>query len=331
MERTEVDALAALTVLAAIADGATSDAERDRIKAALDGLSGDGDAEEARLLAGAQRRVLLRQTTVEGEAAKLRSPESRALAFEMAVAVCDADGAHGPQERDFLERLRVALAIDGGVAASTVREADALADIPLEKPVQTSPSPRAMAGAGVPAIPPPPDAGAVGREVDASILRYAILNGGLELLPQGLATLAIVPLQMKMVYGVGKAYGVTLDRGHIKEFIATVGVGMTSQVVENFARNLLGGFARKLGGKTAGKLVGAATGAAMTFATTYAMGQVAKQYYAGGRTLSAVDLRALFSREVDRAKGLYTQYRPQVEQSARNTDASQILAMVRGA
>jgi uncharacterized protein (DUF697 family) len=188
-----------------------------------------------------------------------------------------------------------------------------------------------MAGAGVPAIPPPPDAGAVGRDVDASILRYAILNGGLELLPQGLATLAIVPLQMKMVYGVGKAYGVTLDRGHIKEFIATVGVGMTSQVVENFARNLLGGFARKLGGKTAGKLVGAATGAAMTFATTYAMGQVAKQYYAGGRTLSAVDLRALFSREVDRAKGLYTQYRPQVEQSARNTDASQILAMVRGA
>jgi uncharacterized protein (DUF697 family) len=167
--------------------------------------------------------------------------------------------------------------------------------------------------------------------VDASILRYAILNGGLELLPQGLATMAIVPLQMKMVYGVGKAYGVTLDRGHIKEFIATVGVGMTSQVVENLARNLLGGFARKIGGKTAGKLVGTATGAAMTFATTYAMGQVAKQYYAGGRKLSSVDLRTLFTREVERAKGLYTQYRPQVEQSARNTDASQILSMVRGA
>jgi uncharacterized protein (DUF697 family)/tellurite resistance protein len=331
MERTEVDALAALTILAAVADGATSDSERDRIKAVLDGLSGEGDAEEARLLAGAQRRVLLRQTSVEAEAAKLASPEARALAFEMAVAVCDADGAHGPQEREFLERLRAALAIDGGVAAATVRDGDALAEIPLERPVQVASSPRAAVGTPLPAVPPPPDSGAVGREVDASILRYAILNGGLELLPQGLATLAIVPLQMKMVYGVGKAYGVTLDRGHVKEFIATVGVGMTSQVVENFARNLLGGFARKLGGKTAGKLVGAATGAAMTFATTYAMGQVAKQYYSGGRRLSSVDLRALFAREVERAKGLYAQYRPQVEQSARNTDASQLLGMVRGA
>jgi uncharacterized protein (DUF697 family)/tellurite resistance protein len=321
MERTEVEALAAITILAANADGATTDGERNRIKDAIDGLSGGGSDDDARLLANAHKRVILRQTTLEAEVSKLQGPESRALAFEIAVAVCDADGAHGTEERGFLERLRAALAIDAGIAASTVRDADALAEIPLEQP-------RPVAA---PPIPAPPDAGAVGRDVDASILRYAILNGGLELLPQGLATMAIVPLQMKMVYGVGKAYGVTLDRGHIKEFIATVGVGMTSQVVENLARNLLGGFARKIGGKTAGKLVGTATGAAMTFATTYAMGQVAKQYYAGGRKLSSVDLRTLFTREVERAKGLYTQYRPQVEQSARNTDASQILSMVRGA
>lgn len=321
MERTEVEALAAITILAANADGATTDGERNRIKDAIDGLSGAGSDDDARLLATAYRRVILRQTTLEAEVARLQGPESRALAFEMAVAVCDADGAHGAEERGFLDRLRVALAIDAGVAASTVRDADELAEIPLERPRL----------AAAPAIPAPPDEGAVGREVDASILRYAILNGGLELLPQGLATMAIVPLQMKMVYGVGKAYGVTLDRGHIKEFIATVGVGMTSQVVENLARNLLGGFARKIGGKTVGKLVGTATGAAMTFATTYAMGQVAKQYYAGGRKLSTADLRALFSREVERAKGLYTQYRPQVEESARNTDAGQILGMVRGA
>jgi uncharacterized protein (DUF697 family)/tellurite resistance protein len=331
MERSEVEALAAITILAAHADGATSDAERGRIKIAIDGLSGEGGEDDARLLAAAHRRVILRQTTLEAEAARLQSAEARTLAFEMAVAVCDADGAHGAEERGFLERLRSALAIGAEAAASTVRDADALAEIPLaEMPLAEKPreQPRAV---GVPAIPPPPDAGAVGREVDASILRYAILNGGLELLPQGLATMAIVPLQMKMVYGIGKAHGVTLDRGHIKEFIATVGVGMTSQVVENIARSLLGGFARTIGGKTAGKLVGTATGAAMTFATTYAMGQVAKQYYAGGRRLSSVDLRALFGREVERAKGLYAQYRPQVEQSARNTDASQILGMVRGA
>jgi len=167
-----------------------------------------------------------------------------------------------------------------------------------------------VAGAGVAAgvgaaggaIPALPDARNISAEVDSSILKYSILNGALELLPQGLATMAIVPLQMKMVYGVGKAYGVSLDRGHIKELIATVGVGMTSQVVEGFARDLLGGLAKKFLGKTAGKMVSTATGAAMSFATTYALGQVAKQYYAGGRKLSSVDLRALFSREVERAK-----------------------------
>ena len=335
IDRSQAEAIAAIVVFAASAENGTTDAERTRIKEVFEGLTGDDDA---RVLAAAHRRVILRQTTPEAEAARLTSPEARLLAFELAVAVCDADGAHGAAERVFLERLRAALRIDGASAAATVREADAMADIPLERtPV--------LAGAGVAAasssavtaaaapvhVPAPPDAGGVDREVEASILRYAILNGGLELLPQGLATMAIVPLQMKMVYGVGKAYGVALDRGHIKEFIATVGVGMTSQVVENFARNLLGGFARKLGGKTAGKIVGTATGAAMTFATTYAMGQVAKRYYSGGRQLSSVDLRAVFSREVDRAKGLYAQYRPQVEESARTTDASQILNMVRGA
>jgi hypothetical protein len=69
----------------------------------------------------------------------------------------------------------------------------------------------------------------------------------------------------------------------------------------------------------------------MSFATTYALGQVAKQYYAGGRKLSSVDLRAIFGREVERAKGLYAQYRPQVEEQARTVEPQKLLAMVRGA
>lgn len=324
MERIEVESVAAIIVFAASSENGTSDDERARIKDVFEGLAGDDDA---RVLAAAHRRVILRQTTLEAEAAKLQTAESRALAFELAVAVCDADGALGAAERAFLERLRAALALEGGAASATIRDADALAAAPVERAATALPVHVPVPAAAAPAAAP---VDTVGREVDASILRYAILNGGLELLPQGLATLAIVPLQMKMVYGIGKAYGISLDRGHIKEFIATVGVGMTSQVVENFARSLLGGFAKKLGGKTAGKLVGTATGAAMTFASTYAMGQVAKQYYSGGRKLSSVDLRAIFSREVERAKGLYAQYRPEVEQSARNTDASQILGMVRG-
>jgi uncharacterized protein (DUF697 family)/tellurite resistance protein len=343
MNNREIEAVGAICVLASLADGAMNEREREHVRAAFEGAgAGDGDAAgdggEARALASAYRRAMLKQTDPEKEARELASPEVRRYAFEMAVAVCDADGRCSDAERRFLDSLRASLGLDADESAAVVAEADRLADFELA----AAPTTMAATPAMTPAMTPPgaPSASAptipfgttrdVAAEVDASVLKYAILNGALELLPQGLATMAIVPLQMKMVYGVGKSYGVSLDRGHIKEFIATIGVGMTSQVVENFARDLLGGLAKKFLGKTAGKVVKTATGAAMSFATTYALGQVAKQYYAGGRKLSSVDLRALFSREVERAKGLYTQHRPEIEQSARTLDAKQVLAMVRG-
>jgi len=335
MDTRQIEAIGAICVMAALADGATSHAERERIDGIFKGLADGGD--DARALATAYRRVMMKQTTLEAETQALGSPEARSYAYEMAVAVCDADGRHSDAEGKFLEGLRGSLGVSSSDAASVLREADEMAELDLATPVAataTAAAAGAAVGAGArPSIPPalPPDARNVSTEVDSSILKYSILNGALELLPQGLATLAIVPLQMKMVYGVGKAYGFSLDKGHIKELIATVGVGMTSQVVENFARDLLGGLAKKYLGKTAGKVVGVATGAAMSFATTYALGQVAKQYYSGGRKLSSVDLRALFSREVERAKGLYAQHRPQIEESARTLDPRKVLSMVRGA
>jgi uncharacterized protein (DUF697 family)/tellurite resistance protein len=335
MDNRQIEAIGAICVMAALADGATSPTERERIEGIFKGLADGGD--EARALATAYRRVMMKQTSLEAETQALGSPEARSYAYEMAVAVCDADGRHSDAEGKFLDGLRGSLGVSSSDAASVLREADELAELDLATPVAvtaTAAAAGAAVGAGArPSIPPalPPDARNVSTEVDSSILKFSILNGALELLPQGLATLAIVPLQMKMVYGVGKAYGFSLDKGHIKELIATVGVGMTSQVVENFARDLLGGLAKKYLGKTAGKVVGVATGAAMSFATTYALGQVAKQYYAGGRKLSSVDLRALFGREVERAKGLYAQHKPQIEESARTLDPRKVLSMVRGA
>jgi uncharacterized protein (DUF697 family)/tellurite resistance protein len=332
MDARQIEAIGAICVMAALADGSTSPTERERIDGVFKGLADGGD--DARALATAYRRVMMKQTSLEAEAQALGSPEARSYAYEMAVAVCDADGRHSDSEGRFLEGLRGSLGLSGAQTAMVLREADEMAEIELATPIAATAAAGAAVGAGVAmrsAPPLPPDARTGSAEVDSSILKYAILNGALELLPQGLATMAIVPLQMKMVYGVGKAYGFSLDKGHIKELIATVGVGMTSQVVEGFARDLLGGLAKKFLGKTAGKIVKTATGAAMSFATTYALGQVAKQYYAGGRKLSSVDMRALFGREVERAKGLYAQHKPQIEQSARTLDPRQILSMVRGA
>ena len=158
-------------------------------------------------------------------------------------------------------------------------------------------------------------------ELDKSILNYALLNGALELLPQSWASMAIIPLQIKMVYGIGKAHGVELDQGHIKEFIAAAGVGLTSQYLEQFGRKLLGGLLGKVAGKTFGKLGSAATGMAFSFATTYALGQVAKRYYAGGRVMNTALLRDTFQNLLDPAKQMQAQYLPQIQQKAATLDA----------
>jgi uncharacterized protein (DUF697 family) len=142
--------------------------------------------------------------------------------------------------------------------------------------------------------------------------------------------MAIIPLQVKMVYGIGKAHGVELDQGHIKEFIAAAGVGLTSQYLEQFGRKLLGGLLGKVAGKTVGKLGRAATGMAFSFATTYALGQVARRYYAGGRTMSSEVLRDSFQNLLGPAKQMQAQYLPQIQQKAATLDVGQIMDMVRG-
>lgn len=168
-------------------------------------------------------------------------------------------------------------------------------------------------------------------ELDKSILNYAILNGALELLPQSMASMAIIPLQMKMVYRIGKRYGYELDRGHIKDFLATVGVGLTGQYLEDIGRKLIGGLLGKAAGRMAGSIGRGATGVAFSFATTYALGHVAKRYYAGGRTMNTQMLKDAFSQMVGQARGLQATYQPQIEQQARTVDMAKIVQMVRGA
>ena len=237
--------------------------------------------------------------------------------------------------------LRILLVADPTAnLPGAMREADALASTSLAPPplptlvdAGAAGAGAAVAGAAIAGAPPPlpvPGTSARDAEIDSTVLKYAILAAGLELLPQTMATMAIVPLQMKMVHGVGKSCGVSLDRGSIKEMLGVVGVGAASQVVESFARELVGGLAKKFLGKKAAKVAGVATGAAMTFATTWALGMVAKQYYAGGRRLSSIDLRSLFSRELERAKSLYPAHQGAIERSARETDLSSLLSVVRG-
>lgn len=298
----------AIALLAAFADGAKHEREREQVRRLAESLAGEGDAHDILRL---YQDVLLKRLTLEEAASALVEPAERQLAYEMAVCVCDADGRQSEAEQHFLNGLKRLLMLDAGQAAAFEREADVMVEL----------AETAASGPVVAAQPSVTEA-----ELDRSILNYSILNGALELLPQSWASMAIIPLQIKLVYGIGKAHGVQLDQRQVKDFIATAGVGLTSQYLEQIGRKLLGG----LLGKAAGKVGSTATGMAFSFATTYALGQLAKRYYAGGRVMNTQVLRDGFQDLLGTAKQIQTQYLPQIRQQASTLDMGRVMGMLRG-
>ncbi len=343
MNDQEREAIATIALLSALADGNKADAERDEIRRVAETLD-EGQAGDARVpMARIYRDVLLGRIAIDEVAARLGSAETRQLAYELAVGVVDADGLRNDAETAFLSRLSGTLGLDAGSAGATLAQADALATAPLgglpatiagstgstgSAPSTSSnaPAPTAQADQpGQPARVTPSDA-----EIDKLILNASILNGALELLPQSMASMAIIPLQMRMVYSIGASHGYSLDRGAIKELLATLGVGVTGQYLEDVGRKLLGGLLGKVGGKAFKGIGRAATGVAFSFATTWAIGQVARRYYAGGRTMSSESLRTSFDSLVVEARGLQTRYAPQIEDQSRRIDLGKLLQQVRG-
>jgi uncharacterized protein (DUF697 family)/tellurite resistance protein len=297
-------AIISVCVFAAFADGAQDEAEHARIQQIVNGFSGEQIDP-----APVYQEVLEGNFPLATAATQLQSPAAKALAYEMAVCVCNADGVLSESEKKLLSDLRQALRLDTSSADAHQDTAQALATHPLPLP---------------PAIDPGREA-----ELDKLILNTAILNGALEIMPHTLATMAIIPLQIRMVYRIGSRYGYELDRGHIKDFLATVGIGLTSQVFEGFTRRLVGGFARGLAGGLLGGLVGQATGSAFGFATTYALGEVAKRYYAGGRTLSTAQLKEAFSSMLQDARSRQGRYAGDITEKSRQVNVSELLPMIR--
>lgn len=319
MTPSETQAIVTLSLLAAFVDGEKHERERAEIKRIAEGLS----QADGLNLPTLYQDVLMKRVSLASVAGELKSTESRQLAYEMAVCVCDADGTQSDSERMFLADVRTSLGLDASAAVFSQR-AEEIAAVPVAATAATA----AAAGTAVAtAAANSPDS----AELDKSILNAAILNGALELLPETLSTMAIIPLQMKLVYRIGQAYGYQLDSGHIKDFLATVGVGLTSQYLEQAGRKLLGGLLGKVGGGLLRGLGNQAVSSGMSFASTYALGHVAKRYYAGGRTLSTQMLKDAFSDVVKEGQGLQAQYLPAIQEKARTLDAGKVLSLVRGA
>ena len=302
----EQKAILSLCILAAFADGSQDEVERNQIERIVGNFSG-----ESLDLASAYQEVLSGKASLDQLAGNLQAQAAKALAYEMASCVCHADGVLSEEESRFLAQLRSALQLDSAAVKTHQEDALALVEQPLT------------------ATPPPVIDEARDVDIDKLILNAAILNGALEIMPHSLATMAIVPLQIRMVYQIGKRYGFELDRGHITDFIATVGIGLTSQVFEGFTRRLVGGLARGLAGGLIGGLAGQATGSAFAFGTTYALGQVAKSYYAGGRTLTKEQLKAAFSSMLEEARSLQGKYTGDISRKARQVNVSEQLPLAK--
>ena len=349
MSSTEIQAIVSLSLLAAFVDGDKHDRERAEIKRIAEGLAGADGVNMPTLY----QDVLMKRVTLASVAAALRSTESKQLAYEMAVCVCDADGAQSQPEQAFLAEARTALGLDAASARQFTEAAEAMAAAPLSAPQESGPASAAMltgVGAdsviGGPALAPAassssmpsvvtpvvanPSVAVNDQALDQTILNAAITNGALELLPESLSTMAIIPLQMRLVYRIGQAHGYELDRGHIKDFLATAGVGLTSQYLEQAGRKLLGGLLGRLGGGLMGGVGKQAVSSGLSFASTYALGHVAKRYYAGGRTLSTQMLKDTYTSLMEDAQGMQGKYLPAMREQARTLDAGKVMAMVRG-
>lgn len=299
------EALLTICLLAAFSDGSKSDTEREEVRRIATELGVPDPA-------GLVRRVLAGRAAIADAAAALAEQNDKLLAYEMALGVCEADGRLIAPERAFLENLRSALQIGATTSAEIEKTVEPL----VHAPVATHGAP----------VPPP----AAAVDNGPTILNYAILNGALELLPETLATMAILPMQMKMVYRIGKTHGAEWDRSRIKEFLAAAGIGLGSQVVEGFARKFMGGFAKKLGGKTIGKAAGQLAGSALSFASTYAIGHLADQYHRGGGKLDTAAAKQLFASLQEKARALHAGHIPQIQQKAAGLTPSSILEMVAG-
>ena len=297
----DIEAMLKVGLAAALADGTCSEQER----AQLASIARSHGVDPASVVPGASGAAVPSDLETS-----LPTPEARRAAYELAVAVCSADGPANDAETTFLAGLRTGLRLDEARLDQVDRDATAIARVPV---------------AGAPAT-----GAAPGTSTDDLILQHAMLAGALELLPQSLATVAVIPLQLRLVYLIGQSQGQQLDAAQAKDLLAALGIGTAAQVMEGVARKLIGGVARGvlgrlLGGVTGG-VAGAATGVASSFASTWAIGHAAEQYYAQGRQLSAADLQALFARLLEDARSVYPTVQAKIEEQARGLDLERVLA-----
>ena len=308
MTPTDAEVIITIAAQAAMADGTRSEAELSEITSAATRL---GLANADALL----HQAALTPEQLRALVASLSSDAARRAAYEISVAVCNAGGYAGEKEVAFLQTLSGEL----GMSLATGEVSAIAAVAALTGRVMPPPVPTTAAAA-----PPAPG------ELDSLILDQAILTAALEVLPDRLSNMAILPLQLRMVFTIGQRHGQQMNAAQVKDLAATFGIGAAAQLMESMVRKTFGSLAGGLLGNMLGGATGMAAGAAVTFASTYALGHAAAQYYAQTRSLSAADMKSLFTRFQQDAETLFPKVQERVQSVARGTNLQSVLGTLRG-
>ncbi len=207
--------LIAIAMMAARADGRADSTEQKAVDAVVERLGNPDVTRLALQVAGGKLRVA-------DLASRLSDDEARRVAYEGALAICNADGMLNAAEAAFLEELRC--------CAGAQRRLRGRGREDGRSPRRNAPRRAALGRA--PAGP-----------LDELILQQAMLTGALEILPDRLATIAILPLQLRLVYQIGQRNGQKLDVNQVKDLAATLGLGAVTQGMESVVLKIAGGLA----------------------------------------------------------------------------------------
>jgi uncharacterized protein (DUF697 family) len=133
------------------------------------------------------------------------------------------------------------------------------------------------------------------RRCKKLVERCGYAAAAVTLLPiPGSEIVAVMPLHVGMVVGIGDVYGVKLTRQSAAELVlkigATVGLSLVGSRVA----------------MTAGKIIlpglGGLVAAPFMYASTLAIGAVARAYFSGGGSVAESEMRAVYEETVKRAK-----------------------------
>lgn len=278
---TENEAVASLKLLVAVAkaDPAFSSAERATLE---DELS------HAKLPSGVTVQALLDGTyDVDALVREVTSQKARDAAFGACLTMAHAHRVPSSQAQAALERIEKAWAVPQDRRELLGRLFHEARDtVWFTHPAATADPERRTA------------------EINEEVRRYSILSGALGLNPVPIASivtdLAVVGLQARMFNDIGRHWGHESSRETAKHLLAGVRAGTAARIAVNelvkFVSGAGGGFA-----------------ASTNFASTWALGQVAKQYWHSGGNADLAKLGGIFAEAKAEGRLTYEQYKADVE------------------